>query len=78
MVQNLRNRYQFTPSVSAIAYISLGFYFVFSSETTKALVIEKLKSLGAEVEVHGVNWNAADKLARERVDADPTAKYVSP
>ncbi len=47
-------------------------------ETTKALVIEKLESLGAKVTVHGKNWNAADTLARQQVDADPTAKYVSP
>jgi L-serine/L-threonine ammonia-lyase len=30
------------------------------------------------VTVHGENWNAADKLARERVEANPSAKYVSP
>lgn len=48
-------------------------------ETTKPLVIAKLQSLGATVTVHGENWNAADKLARERVDADPdSCKYVSP
>lgn len=47
-------------------------------ETTKAVVIAKLRSLGAEVTIHGKNWNEADKLARSRVDADPSAKYVSP
>lgn len=49
-------------------------------ETTKPLVIAKLESLGAKVTIHGVNWNAADGLARERVDAKPggAAKYVSP
>eukprot|EP00980_Cylindrotheca_fusiformis_P004668 scaffold992_cov116-Cylindrotheca_fusiformis.AAC.3 len=47
-------------------------------ETTKPVVIDKLRSLGAEVTVHGVNWNEADKLARELVDADPGSKYVSP
>lgn len=47
-------------------------------ETTKPLVIEKLKSLGAEVTVHGENWNAADLLAREMVDSNPNAAYVSP
>ena len=48
-------------------------------ETTKPLVIAKLQSLGATVTVHGENWNAADKLARERVAADPdSCKYVSP
>jgi L-serine/L-threonine ammonia-lyase len=47
-------------------------------ETTKPLVIAKLESLGAHVTVHGENWNAADSLARERVAANPKAKYVSP
>lgn len=37
-------------------------------ETTKTLVVQKLRSLGAEVTVHGANWNAADALARERVE----------
>jgi L-serine/L-threonine ammonia-lyase len=30
-------------------------------ETTKALVITKLNSLGAEVEVHGANWNEGER-----------------
>ena len=48
-------------------------------ETTKPLVIAKLESLGAKVTIHGGNWNAADALARERVDASSgKAKYVSP
>jgi L-serine/L-threonine ammonia-lyase len=47
-------------------------------ETTKPFVIQKLESLGATVTVHGKNWNEADKLARELVAADDTAKYVSP
>lgn len=47
-------------------------------ETTKPLVIAKLESLQAHVTVHGENWNAADKLARERVAANPNAEYVSP
>lgn len=47
-------------------------------ETTKPLVIAKLRSLGAEVTVRGKNWNAADELARQMVEADVTAKYVSP
>lgn len=36
-------------------------------ETTKPIVINKLRSLGAEVTVHGANWNSADTLARQRV-----------
>jgi L-serine/L-threonine ammonia-lyase len=47
-------------------------------ETTKTLVITKLQSLQAHVTVHGENWNAADKLAREIVASNPNAKYVSP
>ena len=52
-------------------------------ETTKAMVIEKLRSLGAEVTVHGENWNSADILARKWVeeakeDIGGGAVYVSP
>ncbi len=36
-------------------------------ETTKPIVINKLRSLGAEVTVYGQNWNSADTLARQRV-----------
>ena len=48
-------------------------------ETTKPLVIAKLESLGASVTIHGKNWNAADALARERVqESNGKAAYVSP
>ncbi|CAB9503560.1 Catabolic L-serine/threonine dehydratase [Seminavis robusta] len=47
-------------------------------ESTKPNVIERLKALGAEVTVHGKIWNEADLLARQRVDEDPQAEYVSP
>ena len=47
-------------------------------ETTKPLVVEKLKALGAQVTIHGPNWNAADKLARHLVEGDPEASYISP
>lgn len=47
-------------------------------ETTKELVIARLRGLGADVTVHGENWNAADELARERVSKDEAAEYVSP
>jgi L-serine/L-threonine ammonia-lyase len=47
-------------------------------ETTKGHVIEKLKSLKADVTVHGKIWNEADKLARQLVNEDPQAEYVSP
>lgn len=51
-------------------------------ETTKPLVVEKLRSLGAEVTIHGKNWNAADALARQWVDdakkSGGGAVYVSP
>ncbi|KAL7456300.1 hypothetical protein ACHAWC_007817 [Mediolabrus comicus] len=51
-------------------------------ETTKPIVVEKLRSLGAEVTIHGKNWNAADALARKWVDdakkSGEGAVYVSP
>jgi L-serine/L-threonine ammonia-lyase len=48
-------------------------------QTTTQLVVDKLKSLGAEVTVFGENWNQADTLARQRVaDSNGSAEYVSP
>ena len=51
-------------------------------ETTKPLVVEKLESLGADVTIHGKNWNEADALARKWVDdakqSGGGAVYVSP
>jgi L-serine/L-threonine ammonia-lyase len=47
-------------------------------ESTKPNVIAKLKSLNAEVTVHGKIWNEADLMARQRVAEDPQAEYVSP
>ncbi|KAL7553569.1 hypothetical protein ACHAWF_016883 [Thalassiosira exigua] len=51
-------------------------------ETTKPMVVEKLRTLGAEVTVHGANWNAADGLARKWVEeakeVGEGAVYVSP
>lgn len=51
-------------------------------ETTKPLVVDKLQKLGAEVTIHGANWNAADELARQWVDeakeSGGSAVYVSP
>jgi len=37
-------------------------------ETTKSMVVEKLRSLGAEVTVFGKNWDEADGLARRWVE----------
>ena len=42
------------------------------------MVVDKLKSLGADVTVYGKNWNEADSLARQRVEDDTEAEYVSP
>lgn len=47
-------------------------------KTTKALVIEKLKSLGAVVTVHGDNWNQADDYTRKQVGEQEHAAYISP
>jgi len=46
--------------------------------TTKQLVVEKLESLGATVQVTGENWNAADAVARTLVADNPSAGYVPP
>ena len=46
--------------------------------TTKKIMLDKITAQGAEVEVHGSNWNEADALARSVVNADPAAAYVPP
>ncbi len=46
--------------------------------TTKRVMLDKIRQQGAEVEVHGANWNEADLLARKLVEADPAAAYVPP
>ena len=45
-------------------------------KTTKELVIQKLRSLGADVTVHGENWNQADEYTRTLVGED--SAYISP
>jgi L-serine/L-threonine ammonia-lyase len=48
-------------------------------ETTKLFIVEKLQALGATVTVHGENWNAADTMARQIVQAHAdTTAYISP
>jgi L-serine/L-threonine ammonia-lyase len=47
-------------------------------QTTKPIMLTKIRAQGAEVTVHGANWNEADDLARELVAADSAAEYVSP
>lgn len=46
--------------------------------TTKQIMIDKIRAQGADVQVHGENWNAADELARSLVAADPAAEYIPP
>lgn len=46
--------------------------------TTKRIMLDKIRAQGAEVTVHGANWNEADGLARELVAADPAAEYIPP
>jgi L-serine/L-threonine ammonia-lyase len=46
--------------------------------TTKQIMLDKISAQGAEVQVHGENWNAADELARELVAADAAAEYIPP
>jgi hypothetical protein len=46
--------------------------------TTKKIMLDKIKAEGAEVEMHGVNWNAADVRARQLVAQSDAAAYVPP
>ncbi|KAL3902449.1 MAG: hypothetical protein SGPRY_012065 [Prymnesium sp.] len=47
-------------------------------ETTKAIMLDKIRAHGAHVTVHGANWNEADKLARSLVAEDQGAEYIPP
>jgi len=46
--------------------------------TTKKIMLDKIKAEGAEVEVFGENWNAADERARQLVAESDAAAYVPP
>lgn len=46
--------------------------------TTKKIMLDKIRAQGADVQVHGENWNAADELARELVAADAACEYIPP
>jgi L-serine/L-threonine ammonia-lyase len=46
--------------------------------TTKQLVVEKLESLGATVQVTGENWNAADAVVKKMVAEDTSTAYIPP
>ena len=57
----------------------LGFEIVLVvPSSTKQIVIERLEELGVKVTIHGSIWNEADLLARQMVEEDPEAAYVSP
>lgn len=47
-------------------------------KTTKQIMLEKIRAQGAEVMVHGANWNEADELARSMVAAEEGAEYIPP
>lgn len=51
---------------------------VYIPVTTKPYMIGKLRSKGANVIVHGADWNAADKLAREAIEQNKDALYIPP
>jgi len=47
-------------------------------KTTKPLVIDKLKALGATVQIVGENWNQADAYVRNVVANDTSLAYIPP
>jgi L-serine/L-threonine ammonia-lyase len=51
---------------------------VYVPVTSKPMMIAKIKQKGANVFLHGANWNEADKLAREALAKDPSAFYIPP
>lgn len=46
--------------------------------TTKPMMINIIKKTGAQVIVHGENWNEADSLARAEVEKNANARYIPP
>ncbi|MEM7037615.1 MAG: pyridoxal-phosphate dependent enzyme, partial [Bacteroidota bacterium] len=46
-------------------------------ETTPRLMVDRIRSLGAQVQVHGAAWDEADALARAEAE-EQGAVYVSP
>jgi L-serine/L-threonine ammonia-lyase len=46
--------------------------------TTKPMMIDKIKLTGAQVIVHGENWNEADSLARAELSSNVKARYIPP
>lgn len=51
---------------------------VFVPTIAKPVMISKLKKKGANVTLHGANWNEADALARKALQEDPEAIYIPP
>lgn len=51
---------------------------VFVPKTTKPFMIEKIKNQGAQVTIHGENWNEADAQARQEVSLNSGARYIPP
>lgn len=47
-------------------------------ETTSEEAKNAIRSLGGEVRVHGSNWNKANELVLELLEADPGSAYVHP
>ena len=47
-------------------------------ESTSQLVIEKLKSYGADVRVHGPAWDEADLEARRTCENQSNVAYIHP
>ncbi|GAB5369881.1 hypothetical protein AAMO2058_001444700 [Amorphochlora amoebiformis] len=65
----------------AVAYVGkcLGLRVtVVVPKSAPQMMVDKIKSHGAEVTVHGDAWPQADELAREMVAKDPNAHYISP
>lgn len=51
---------------------------VYVPVTTKDMMVTKLRNTGANVIVHGKNWNEADLLAREALEKEAGAFYIPP
>lgn len=65
-------------SVANIGNILQVHVKVIVPESTKPMMLEKIRECGAEVMVHGRNWDEADQLARDIVEHSKNAAYISP
>ena len=51
---------------------------IYTPTSTLPMMHAKLRLAGADVKIHGANWNEADTIAREALKEIPNAAYIPP